>query len=67
MLCSLTALKPVFSWTCICAAYSTSLPLCNNSAFFTGMQKLLSLLQGLELVFYGDSITEQWRGTDQGG
>lgn len=24
-------------------------------------------VQGLELIFYGDSITEQWRGTDQGG
>lgn len=23
--------------------------------------------QGLQLIFYGDSITEQWRGTDQGG
>lgn len=23
--------------------------------------------EGFELLFYGDSITEQWRGTDQGG
>ena len=33
----------------------------------TALWSRLKVLQGFELLFYGDSITEQWRGTDQDG
>ena len=41
--------------------------ICDSSAW-SWIEHILTaaLLQGFELVFYGDSITETWRGTDMG-